>query len=394
MNKTKTNRVVIVGGGFGGIKAALELSNKPGFEVVLMSQTSNFEYHGALYRSATGHSPMEVVIPIRDILKRSKNVTFVLDSAKTIDPKAKIIKSEVGNSYKYDQAILAMGNVINYFGIDGMEQNSFCMTTIAETIMLRNKMTELFKKPGATPTIAIVGAGPSGVELAGEIGSFARRIARKYRTRMAHPKVILIEGTDRVLPMFDPILSARVYKRLQKMGVEMRLNTKVNTCETGKVCLSTGDVDADLIIWTAGSRAVDFYMNQPKIFELERGRVKVDEFLRAKGTNNIFVIGDNAFTPFSGMAQTALHDAKFVTRNMLRVAKDKEPVEYRTLKPTYVVPVGERWAVLQSNKHKLSGQQAWLMRRRADLWIFENFQPYKQAVKTWRKGNRMARFLS
>ena len=390
----KKQRIVIVGGGFGGVKSALELSNKPGFEIVLISQTSNFEYHGALYRSATGHSPMEVVIPIRDILKRSKNVTFVLDSISKIDPKRKLITSEIGNSYKYDQVIFAMGNVVNYFGIEGMEQASFSMTTIAQTIMLRNKLTELLKKPGASPNIAVVGAGPSGAEIAGEIQNFARRIARKYRIRMAHPKVTLIEGSDRVLPAFDPVLSAHAYKRLHALGVQTRLHTKVNSCEPGKVCLSGEDIDADLIIWTAGSRSSDFFMSHPKVFKLERGRVKVDEFLRADGQNNIFVIGDNAATPFSGMAQTALHDAKFVTRNMLRVAREKEPVEYRPLKPTYVVSIGDKWAVLENAHHKLSGRRAWMYRRRADLWIFENFQPYKQAVKTWRKGNRMARFLS
>lgn len=390
----KTQRIVIVGGGFGGVKAALQLSNKPGFEVILISQTSNFEYHGALYRSATGHSPMEVVIPIRDILKRSKNVTFVLDAIKTIDPKKKLITSEVGNSYKYDQIILAMGNVVNYFGIEGMEQSSFSMSTIAQTIMLRNKLTELLKKPGSKPNIAIVGAGPTGAEIAGEIQSFARRIAHKYKIKMARPNVTLIEGLDRVLPSFDPVLSARAYKRLHKLGVHTRLNTKVNSCEPGKVCLSGEDIDADLIIWTAGSRISDFFMSHPKVFKLERGRVKVDEFLRADGQSHIFVIGDNAATPFSGMAQTALHDAKFVTRNMLRVAKEKEPVEYRPFKPTYVVSIGDKWAVLENNQHKLSGQRAWLLRRRADLWVFENFQPYKQAVKTWRKGNRMARFLT
>lgn len=392
MKKHKSTRVVIVGGGFGGVKAALQLANKPGFEVILISQGNNFEYHGALYRSATGHSPMEVVIPIKDILKRAHNVTFVLDKVVSLDPKKHVIVSEVGNSYRYDQLILAMGNCINYFGIEGMEQNSFGLNTIAQTIMLRNRMTELFRSGKKTPTIAVVGAGPSGVELAGEIQHFARRISRKYKTPVAHPRVVLIEGADRALPMFNPLLSARAYVQLQKLGVELRLNTKVNTCEEGKVCLSGGDVEADIIIWTAGSRAVDFYANNSKLFELERGRVKVDEFMRAEGHHDIFVIGDNAFTQFSGMAQTALHDAKFVTRNLIRIHKGKEPVEYRTAHPTYVVPIGDKWAVLQNDKHHWSGSRAWLFRRQADLWIFRNFEPYKKAVKTWRKGNSLADF--
>ena len=388
----KQTRVVIVGGGFAGVKTALELANKPGFEVRLISTHMNFEYHGALYRSATGHSPMEVVIPLKDILKRAKNVEIILDTIASINPKRKVLRSETGDEYVYDIVILAMGNDVNYFGIDGMDQHSFAMTTIPQTIALRSKLIELFKTPGASPTIAVVGAGPTGVELAGELYEFSRRVAHKYRNRVTHPKVILIEGSDRVLPMLDPILSGKAYKRLQQLGVELRLSTKVNSCEPNKVCIAGEEIEADVIIWTAGSAAVKFYQEHPRVFKLERGRVIVDEFLRAQGHDDIYVLGDNANTKFSGMAQTALHDAKFVVRNLLRAQKGTPAVAYRAWHPLYVVPIGEKWAVLQTTKKRVSGYRGWLVRRQADRWIFRNFLPYKAAIKQWRKGNKMAKF--
>lgn len=388
----RQTKVVIVGGGFGGVKTALELANKPGFEVQLISTQMNFEYHGALYRSATGHSPMEVVIPLKTIFRRSKNVELILDTIASINPKRKVLRSETGREYVYDLAILAMGNDVNYFGIAGMDQHSFAMTTIPQTIALRNKLVELFKRPIVSPTVAIVGAGPTGVELAGELREFARRVASKYNRHVVHPKVILIEGADRVLPMLDPLLSAKAYKRLQKLGVELRLNTKVNACEPGKVCVPQGDIEADAIVWTAGSAPVSFYAEQPRVFKLERGRVVVDKFLRAERHSDIFVLGDNANTPYSGMAQTALHDAKFVARNLLRARKGTPAVAYRPWHPLYVVPIGEKWAVLQTEKHQISGYRGWLARRRADKWIFRNFLPYKAAIKQWRRGNKMARF--
>ncbi len=388
----KIQKIVVVGGGFAGCKTALELANKKGFEVTLISSGNNFEYHGALYRSATGHSPMEVTIPIHDILKRARNVTFVLDTIERVDPERKVVLSETGNTYGYDTLVLAMGNVINYFGIDGMEQNAVAMTTVPQTIELRKKLTELFRQEGEDPCIAVVGGGASGVELSGELQHYARMVAHKYRTHVKHPHVVLIEGADRVLPNLDPVLSAKAYKRLQKLGVELRLSTKVNSCESGKVCLDSGDLDADLIVWTAGSRAVDFYANHPKVFELEKGRVKVDEFMRATKHSDIYVLGDNAFTKFSGMAQTALHDAKFVVRNLLRIQKGKKPVAYRFWHPIYVIPVGTNWAVLQTQKNLISGYKGWLVRRRADRWIFKNFLPYKAAIKQWRKGNHLADF--
>lgn len=389
--KQKVHRVVIVGGGFAGVKTALELANKRGFLVQLISSQTNFEYHGALYRSATGRSPREVVVPLRQIFKRAKNVELVLDTVAAISPQRKVLRSETGNEYAYDTVILAMGNSVNYFGIAGMDQNSFAMTTMPQTIALRNRLIELFRENGTEPVIAVVGAGATGTELAGELQTLARRVARKYGNRLVHPKVILIEGSDRVLPMLDPVLSGKAYKRLQKLGVELRLDTRVDSCQPGKVCLAGGDLAADVVVWTAGSTPVSFYANHPKVFHLERGRVNVDTFLRPEGHEYIYVLGDNANTQFSGMAQTALHDAKFVARNLLRQQRHLKPVAYRAWHPVYVVPIGEKWAVLQSQKHLLSGYRGWVARRQADRWIFQNFLPYKAAIKQWRRGNKMAR---
>jgi len=389
MIKKQTKKVVIVGGGFGGAKAALELANKPGIEAELISNSTHFEYHGALYRTATGHSPSEVVIPLRDIFKNVKNVTVTLDTIARLNSKANVVKSQTGTSYPYDYLVLGLGNQINYFGLNGMEDTVFCINTIGHTIALRHELVQLFKSRQEV-TITIVGGGPSGVELAGELNQFAKKVADRHSKKYVQPNIIIIEGADRLLPMFDPVLSARVYKRLKKLGVEIRLHTKVNTCEEGKVCLSTGDLPSDAIIWTAGSKLPEFYNLNSDEFTLERGRVKVTSHLQASKHKNIFVIGDNAATEYSGMAQTALDQAVFVTDTIIRAKKDKKLGTYTPKKPTYVVPVGPGWAVLQSDKHQLSGARAWLLRRRADLAVFKNFEPYKKAVKRWRKGNQSA----
>ncbi len=392
MSEKKNIKVVVVGGGFGGCKTALELANKKGIDVTLISTSGNFEYHGALYRSATGRSPMEVVIPIHEMFKRAKNVEFVLDTIARIDPANNRLISETGHEYHYDVVVMALGNQVNYFGIKGMEQNSFAMSTIPQTIALRNHLTELFRKHGGQPGIAIVGGGATGVELAGEVNHYAAMVAKKYGGKPSTPKVLMIEGADRLLPNLDPIVSARAYKRLKELGVEIRLNTKVNSCEEGKVCLAGEDIMADIIVWTAGSCAVNFYLEHPKVFTLERGRVKVDKYLRATAYGNVYVIGDNAFTPYSGMAQTALHDAKYVAANLVRLQKGQKAEEYKPKKPVYVVPVGPNWAVYQTDKRQWSGRRAWLARRQADKWIFKNFLPYKAAIKQWRRGNRLADF--
>ncbi len=385
-------KVIVVGSGFGGVKTALELSNKKDIEVTLISQISNFEYHAALYRSGTGKSPLEVVLPLRTIFKRSKNVTIVQDRVVAIDAAKQYLVSETGNTYKYDEVVFAMGNVVNYFGMTDMESSTMTLDTISNTIALRSELVGLYKSSKKEVSVAIIGAGPAGVELAGELQQFSALVANKYKVNEKKVNVTIIEGANRVLPTLDPKASAKAKNRLKKLGVNLKLGTQVNSCLPGKVCISSGDIKADVIVWTAGSKAVSFYSEHPKVFTLERGRVKVDQYLRAVGSENIYVIGDNASTPYSGMAQTALHDALFVAKNIISHSKGHKLEWYRAMRPIYAVPIGPKWAILQTKKKVISGYKAWLARRRADLAIYKNFQPYKQAIKTYKKGNDLANF--
>lgn len=384
-------KIVVVGGGFGGAKAALELSNKPNIQVTLVSQTENFEYHGALYRSGTGRSPLEVVIPLRNIFKKASNVEVVLDRVVGINAAKMCVIGEGGEVYRYDKLIFALGNEVNYFGLEGIKEHSMSLDTIVNTIALRHELTDLFKK-NRSPHIAIIGAGPSGVELAGELQNFADMVSDKYQQHKTDVRVTVVEGAERVLPSLRETASTKARRRLERIGVRVLTGTRINACEPGKICLESGDLDADLIVWTAGSKTNGFYLQYPDVFKLERGKVAVDQYLQARGQEGIYVIGDNAGTRFSGMAQTALHDAKFVARNILRESNDLPTLWYREVQPIYVVPIGSRWAILQNKSKIISGYKGWLVRRRADMAIYRNFQPYKDALKTWRKGNKRALF--
>lgn len=390
----KTTKVVIVGGGFGGVKAALELANKPGFEVRLISDNTHFEYHGALYRSAVGHSPMEVVIPLKDIFAHAKNVEVILDSAGFLDLKQKRIASLTGNIYSFDKAVFALGNTVNYFGVEGLEEHTETMHDISSTIQLRKALVELLKTERKKPIrIAVIGAGASGVELSGEIPNFAALVAKKYKIKKPQTKIVLIDSAPRVLPMLSEKASAKTAKHLNGLGVEIHLNMQVEACKKGELCMSAGDLKADLLVWTAGSKPVDFFAKNPTAFTLGRGgRVVVDEYLQPVGHKDIYVLGDNADTPYSGMAQTALHNAIFIAKNIIAEHSGKSAKPYRSRKPLYVVTAGPKWAIVQKGERVISGYRGWVIRRQADLAIFRYFQPYKQAVKTWRRANRMSNF--
>lgn len=385
--------MVVVGGGFGGVKTALELANKPGVSVQLISDNSHFEYHGALYRSALGHSPMEVIIPLKDILEHAKNVEIVLDKISVIDTKKHRLASETGNIYSYDKVVLSLGNSIDYFNIPGVAQNSEAIHSISSTIKLRTKLVALLSKKHTKPVrIAIIGAGPSGVELAGELPQFAKFIAKKYRIPTPNLSVLLLDSADRVLPSFQPSVSKRAQTRLKHLGVETHLNVEVESCESDKVCMRVGNLGADLIIWTAGSSPSPFFKNNGDTFTLNKSRVVVSKHLKPSNHRNVYVIGDNADTLYSGMAQTALNQAQFVAKAILDEISGHSHKEYKDIKPTYVVAIGQNWAITQQGNKVLYGRAGWAVRRSGDLAIFKNFRPYKEAIQIWRRANKMAKF--
>jgi NADH dehydrogenase len=393
MSGKKITKIIVAGGGFGGVKTALNLAKVAGVEVKLISDNTHFEYHGALYRSAVGHSPMEVVIPLREIFADYENVEIILDSVGYIDHNKKIIASQTGQTYNYDIVVFALGSVVNYFGINGLEENTHTMHDIPSTIKLRGKLIELFKTSANKPCrIAVVGAGASGVELAGEIGNFASFIAKKHNIKPPQAKVILVDGSNRVLPLLSEKASRKAMRKLQELGIEVHLNTRVESCEENLVCLSAGRLDADLIVWTAGSKPSSFYSKNPDFFTLNRnGKVVVDNHMQSQGHKDIYIIGDNADTKYSGMAQTALSDANFISKNIITQLNNGKLKNYRPKKPLYVVTVGPKWAVVENGSSIRSGRVGWKTRRDADLTIFRNFQPYKQAIKTWRHAHRMSK---
>ena len=177
MNNSLT-RVVIVGGGFGGVKTALELSNKRGFEVKLISDNTHFEYHGALYRSAVGHSPKEVFIPLKEVFEDKSNVELIIDRVGYINTDKKIIAGLDGDLYEYDRLVLALGSTVDYLDLSGLPENTYNINTVASTIKLRKKLTILFSKPTRKAVrIAVVGGGATGVELASVLPNVAQVVA-------------------------------------------------------------------------------------------------------------------------------------------------------------------------------------------------------------------------
>lgn len=377
-------KVVIVGGGFGGVRAALKLANRKGIDVKLISPQSYFEYHAALYRSATGRSPLEVAIPLKDFFGYAKNVEVIDDTIEDIDSKDQVVVGKSDSRYEYEKLIIAIGNVTEYFGIEGLKEYSYGVKTIQEALKLKRHLHDQLLESDADRNYVVIGAGPTGVELSAELASYLKKIRAKHKIKRNFT-IDLIEAGPRPVATMPEKYSQAIVKRLKKLHVKTYFNTAVKAENVDGIQLPNGPIRSHTVVWTAGVTNNPFFAKFPHLFELGKAkRVVVDKHLQAKP--NIYVIGDCAVTEYTGMAQTALHDAEYVVDDILRTLHGKTRLDYMPKRPIYAIPVGRHWAVVLWGKTQINGWFGWVLRRLADLRLYLHFLPLGKALTTWKYG--------
>lgn len=386
MDSEKT-KVLILGGGFGGVKTALELADNRHFSVTLISDQTNFRYYPALYHAATGGSALASSIPLSEIFA-DKDVKVVHDSAKKLDRLANKVECSSGKSYNYDILVVALGVVTNYFGIKGLKKYSYGIKTLQDAYELRQHLHQLIvdeQKPD--PNYVVIGGGATGVELAGALPSYLKHIMQKHGLAQKRLHVDLVEAEARLMPSMPRSYSLAVQRRLRRLGVEIHLNQRVEAETADKLLLSGRPIASHTVIWTAGVTNHPFLATNK--FKLnEHGKAIVDELLQSE--EDIYIIGDNAGTRYSGMAQTALHDALSISDNLQRLAKGERPRPYKPRMPIYITPAGPRWAAVQWGSMHIYGRAGWLLRKTADLIAYHDLQPWWLAYKHWAAANSSA----
>ncbi|HLG90777.1 MAG TPA: FAD-dependent oxidoreductase [Candidatus Saccharimonadales bacterium] len=383
MSSEKT-KVLILGGGFGGVKTALELADNPHFSVALISDQTDFRYYPALYHAATGGSPLASSIPLSEIFT-NKRVRVVKDIAKKLDRETRKVECASGKSYHYDILVVALGVVTNYFDIRGLKKYSYGIKTLEDAQGLRDHLHQLIAD-GRKPDLnyVVIGGGATGVELAGALPSYLRHIMKKHGVPQKAINVDLVEAESHLMPRMPKSYSRAIQRRLRRLGIELHLNQKVEAETAEKLMVSGHPIQSQTVIWTAGVTNHPF-LTANKFIMSQYGRVVVNEMLQAE--EDTYVIGDNADTPYCGMAQTALHNAIFVAGNLQRLAHGERPLPYKPRKPIYVTPAGSRWAaVIWGNLH-IYGWLGWLLRETADLIAYHDLQPWWPAYKHWMAGN-------
>ena len=377
--------IVIVGGGFGGIKAARQLAKHPElFQVTLISDEDCFRYYPALYRTATGYSKRESCIALELLVHDLRNVTFVQGKATKINRQEKVITLADKMQVTYDYAIFSLGVVTSYFGIPGMKEFSHGLKTVKELDQLHYDLHEEFvddRMPDKN--YVVVGAGPTGVELSASLKGYLQQIAKWHKARSGKISLELIEAAPRILPRASERASWVASRRLKQLGIKI-MTGKIVQAETADTLTVSGrSIPTRTVIWTAGVTNNPFYAANKSQFELnEKGKVKVNAFMQVDDA--VFVIGDNAAMPHAGLALTAVRDAHYVAKQLVRLTKGKSPKPYHQKTPITVVPVGPKWAVVEWGPLVLGGWIGGLLRWLADLVAYKDIMPLTQAISLWR----------
>jgi len=385
--KSSIPHVVIVGGGFAGLYAAKELGNSP-VKVTLIDKRNFHLFQPLLYQVATGSlSPAEICSPLRLIVGRNENTHVVLDEVVDINPEEKQVIMREG-VLNYDYLIIGTGVSHHYFGNEHWEKDAPGLKSIENALDIRRKIFLAFEEAEklSSPeekqewlTFAIVGGGPTGVELAGAIAEIAHKSIKKDFKEIDTTKarILLIEGMNRVLPPYPEDLSAKAQASLEELGVEVLTNRMVTNIDRNTLSIRHGEeeetIKARTILWAAGVKAsgLSQIICDRTSAETDRaGRIIVESDLSIKNHPNIFIVGDLAHfahqdnKPLPGIAPVAMEEGRYVAKLIDAKEKGRQIAPFSYVDKGSLAVIGNNHAVANLGFVKLSGIPAWF------VWVF------------------------
>src|SRR5271167_4942139 len=379
MSEYSSGRVVVVGGGFGGLEAAKSLARLP-VEITLLDRKNHHTFQPLLYQVATaGLSPAEIAAPIREILAKRANVEVLLGEVLGFDLERRIAKVN-GFELPYDYLVVAAGATHAYFGHDDWEPLAPGLKTVEDALEIRRRVLlayELAEREAAVTghhpplSFVVVGGGPTGVELAGTLAEIARKsLAENFRNiDPAKTRILLVEAGPGVLSAYPPDLRRSAVEQLQHLGVDVRTNAAVTEVRSGEVLIGQEIIPASVVLWAAGVSASP--LGRALGAPVDRaGRVLVEADLSILGHREVFVIGDLASlkhadgTQLPGVAPVAMQEGRYVARQ-IRADLAKEPrKDFHYVDKGSLATIGRAAAVAQFGKLHISGFIAWLS------WLF------------------------
>ena len=375
-------RIIIIGGGFGGLSLAAKLKNKD-FQVVLLDKNNYHTFQPLLYQVSTGGlEPDSIAYPIRKVIHNFKNTFFRLAEVLEIDTKANLVKTNIGE-LKFDYLVVATGSTTNFFGNKQLEKYSMSMKSVPESLDLRSLILENFEealltndlhKREALMNFVIVGGGPTGVELAGALAEIKKGILPKdypdLDTRIA--QINIVQSGNRILPAMSEIASKKAEDFLEKLGVNVWKGLRITSYD-GSIANTNADTvfNTATLIWAAGVQAVLLKGLDDKDFLCRASRLQVNEFNQVGDFKNIFALGDvanmeskNYPNGYPMMAQPAIQQGVNLGKNLIRILQNKPLVPFKYNDKGSMATVGRNKAVADLPKYKSQGIFAWF------IWMF------------------------
>jgi NADH dehydrogenase len=381
--RAERHRVVVVGAGFGGMAVVKGLAGA-GAEITFVDRRNHHLFQPLLYQAATSIlPPSQIAWPVRQLLRGRRDVTCLLGEVEGVSLIAHEVALAGGAFIPYDTLVLATGSAHAYFGHDSWAAYAPGLKTLDDATRIRRAILAAFERaeaggdPAVLLTFVIVGAGPTGVELAGTIAELANTHLpaefRRIDTRRA--RIVLIEAGERILPTFDPALAAYAHRALNELGVIVRTGEAVTDCGPGRVGTSSGPIAAGTVIWAAGVAA------SPAAGWLGRkgdraGRLAVSADLSVPGHPEVFVIGDTAAVAWlghglvPGLAPAAKQQGAFVARVILaRLQGRSPPAAFRYRHEGSLATIGRNRAIIDFGRIKLTGPLAWWLWGAAHIYF-------------------------